>query len=566
MGTGVRACGLAAVVVSLLSPSHAIGATIEPNAVGDDFTTGNGLCSLREAIEIANDNTTIGNEAACTVSTVVNPLGNDTIEVDNDHYRLELAGAGNDTNASGDLDIDTTGGSLVLQGYGPDESRIDTDDTPTWTDRVLHHYAGTGMLTVSGVRIRYGGGSGPSPGAGTSAGGGAILNSSGSLTVTESMIDSSHALGPGGGIANTASSGSLSITDSIVDANRSESTSGGGGIFSAGNATVTSTVVMHNVVGATGAHGGGIQLTGAGKQLTLTDSEVHSNAAGVSDASIPLGGGVSVGDGSATLIGTTVRNNSVFGGTSGRAGGGINFEPVTSGSLLLTNSTVSANDALGAASSAGGVRVAGGSSTAILTHATLGRNQIGGGQGGQLVRTLGATVKVRDSVIERVGATNACDGTITPEFNNVFGDMSCGSSANDAIADPLLASLAANGGPIPGPTNFEMLLEPVHSQLPAQNSPAVDRVPAAECGDTTQDQGDLPRPFDGDGDGIADCDAGAVELQTAPSPGPSVIAPAVTPPVVGANPACVALRAQRKKAKTKKKRRKIRRRLRALGC
>jgi hypothetical protein len=74
--------------------------------------------------------------------------------------------------------------------------------------------------------------------------------------------------------------------------------------------------------------------------------------------------------------------------------------------------------------------------------------------------------------------------------------------------DPQLGALADNGGP-------------TFTRLPADTSPLLEQIPAAECGgpdgDITTDQRGEPRP------GFALCDIGAVELQPVPPPPPPIV-------------------------------------------
>jgi hypothetical protein len=117
------------------------------------------------------------------------------------------------------------------------------------------------------------------------------------------------------------------------------------------------------------------------------------------------------------------------------------------------------------------------------------------------------------------------------------------------------------------------LLAPIPTQLPAVGSPVVDHVPEADCddhptGSLITDQRGLLRPVDRDGDSVAECDAGSIELQAPPvvNPPPPPQQQQTQPPAQVEDPACAALRAKLKKAKTKAKKRKFRKKLRKRGC
>jgi CSLREA domain-containing protein len=495
-----------------LAPAVASAATIAPNVFGDDFTN-NANCSLREAVSIANANSN-ATEPDCTVNGT---LGADTIELHQEGtYRLELQGALDNTNVAGDLDVDTTGGDLQIDGVGTAQTRIDTDDTPAWTERVLDQTAGSGTLTVTFLTVAGGRGIGQ---------GGGVLSTSGSLILQFARVTGNSIASNGAGVNASSGSSSLSILDSLIDANSSTTGGGGAGVFSAAPiTTIDSSAITGNTDSQVNARGGGITASGETAAMTITDSLIAGNSAASTDATPPAGGGIHVSVGSLTIRGTTISGNQVVGGATS-IGAGVNV--VSNGAVRLVNSTVSGNEALSAGGSAGGVSTSGAGSVTIV-HTTIGPNPVSGSPSG--LAHLNGTLNVRGSVVETSGAFDACAGTITSQGFNVFTDASCGTLAtgDEANANPLLGPLSNNGGPEAGPPGFT---QPILTHLPAQASTVVDHVPAASCDDETPgppllllDQRALPRPFNGDGNGAADCDAGSVELQTAPPP------PVVTPP------------------------------------
>jgi hypothetical protein len=125
--------------------------------------------------------------------------------------------------------------------------------------------------------------------------------------------------GSGGGID---SSGTLSITDSSVAFN--DGAGAGGGVRATGSvAVVRSTVVGNQATGGVLANGGGISASG----LVLLESTVAGNS------SAAQGGGVF---GSGAILNSTISGN-----TSSTNGGGVS----TSGSLGLLSVTVAGNTA-----------------------------------------------------------------------------------------------------------------------------------------------------------------------------------------------------------------------------
>jgi hypothetical protein len=135
--------------------------------------------------------------------------------------------------------------------------------------------------------------------------------------------------GQGGGIHDTGT-GSLSITDSVIERNTAGSgQGGGGGIFKeVGNLEIRdSTVHGNRSTAGSGADsgGGGVRWTGSGfPNFVIRDSTFSANSAAVSGAS--SGGGAIYSAGPPDLEYVTVSANSVSGGGGGglfaRNGGG----------------------------------------------------------------------------------------------------------------------------------------------------------------------------------------------------------------------------------------------------
>jgi CSLREA domain-containing protein len=546
---------IGAMVVSGCFATGAGAATITPNITADEFDNSGGVgdtgCSLREAISIANANVNTA-EPDCSITGTP---GADTVSLTSGSpYILSVAGAPDDTNTIGDLDVDTSLGALTIDGAGATSTTIQT--AVAWNDRVVDQPTGSGMLTVSDLTLKGGN-------EGFAGGGGGIRAISGPLAVQGARITANGSDAAGGGIE--ADSG-LSITDSLVDTNTSSSGGGGGGgVGSFGpTTTIDSSVIRDNSLSgtATPANGGGISANNTA--LTMIDSIVIDNDVTDADAAGSAeGGGMSVFNTTGTIRGSTISDNKVLGGAL-RSGAGLRTSGTTD--LKLVNSTVSANKAEGTGGSGAGLRV--GAGTVTLVHTTLGPNPVGTGGGSAIVNS--GTLNVRGSVIETSGAASACLGTITSLDDNVFTDTSCGPETgnDDNDADPMLGPLADNGGPDVGAPG---LLEAIFTHLPAGTSPVVDHVPAARClddpsGSLLVDQRGLPRPDDGNGNGVFDCEAGSIELQISgpfvpppppPSP-PSSPTPTATAPSGPTGLRAAALKKCKKKhgaarAKCKKK-------------
>ena len=180
---------------------------------------------------------------------------------------------------------------------------------------------GPGTVTISGLSIEGGGGSGN--------GGG--IDNTGTLTVLDSTV-SNNAAGSGGGIFND-SDGTLTVENSTVSGNAASSL--GGGIENQGTATVEYSTVGHNTASF---GGGGIGIdTGGGSEPTtiaVTNSTLADNGA------TDVGGGIWINDVvpapsvAATITSTTLWNNSAA------IGGGIadNQGPVALGATIVAAS------------------------------------------------------------------------------------------------------------------------------------------------------------------------------------------------------------------------------------
>ncbi len=357
--------------------------------------------------------------------------------------------------------------------------------------------------------------------AGTDGGG---INALGMVTLNGSTVSGNSAGRDAGGVFSGAS---VTLTGSTVNGNRAATGDGGG--IAAQQVMLTRSTVSGN---SAGGHGGGITSGGA----TLTGSAVNGNSAGE-------GGGLF--SNSATLTNCTVNGNTAtVEGDFGGIGGGLSINA----EVVLTNCTVSGNTAVSNGGvSAGtatltGCTVSGNSANrdgggldatvATLTNSTVSGNSAGGRGGGinaDVLTLLNVTVtdniahtgggifldsegrgSVRNTIVagnlvDLGGASPDASGPFTSGGHNLIGDGS-GSpgfvngvkgdlvGTADSPIDPLLGTLANNGGPTQ-----------THALLPG--SPAINK------GDSTDlpaaDQRGFPRTVGGA------TDIGAFEVQPA---------------------------------------------------
>lgn len=284
--------------IALAVAPAARAATFVVTTIADtvDATPGNGVCadsggqcSLRAAISEAN--------ALAGADTITLPAGT---------YLLTRAGAKEDANVTGDLDLT---GSVNLTGGGAASTIIDAGQL----DRVLQVFGGA-SVTVSGVTLRNG------------------------RTPNGTMPECW-----GGGIHNH---GALTLTGAVVSGNASAGNDGnkgcsGGGLFSDATLTVVDSTIASNVTGdATyGGDGGGLHLWGG--TAVIRTSTITGNATGNGSAynEDGDGGGVFTNGGSITVESSTLSGNAA----RGHGGGMYNYS--TSAAVTLRHTTITGNTA-----------------------------------------------------------------------------------------------------------------------------------------------------------------------------------------------------------------------------
>jgi hypothetical protein len=237
-------------------------------------------------------------------------------------YLLTIAGANNDNNATGDLDILVSG--TAIAGAGAAVTTIQQ----TTADRVIDfNPLVTGSFSGSLTNLKITGGNV----AGTFGGGGIIYGDSdgnGTLTLNGVTVDNNTATqGPGGGIASGAR-GNLIILNSTISNNTASSPAAGGGA-SAGTGggidflvqgpnqlSITNSTISGNRAAYTADAGGGLHVSGGTTTIQRTHF-VDNRAA--NPALTPTGLGVAI----AHLGGTLTVSFSRFVGNTGTNGSGI---------------------------------------------------------------------------------------------------------------------------------------------------------------------------------------------------------------------------------------------------
>ena len=211
-------------------------------------------------------------------------------------FTLTIAPTGNDDASSGDLDIT---GNLTITGKGESKTIIDGNNV----DRVFD--IESGKASITGMTVQHGRVTGD---------GGGILNSGGNVTLTSVSVSNNAALGFAG--TQGASGTALSINGVRGSAGGNAE---GGGIFNAGGSLSLSKclVSLNQVTGGEGGAGGtGAEVTGAnGASATGGNGGAGGGGGGA------FGGGIFNGSaGSLTISGTTFSSNQAIGGNGGLGG------------------------------------------------------------------------------------------------------------------------------------------------------------------------------------------------------------------------------------------------------
>ena len=510
---------LLSVGLLIAAPSHA-AATITVTTTGDTLDFGDGLCSLREAIISANNDTAYGGCAGGSGADVI------TFDVGLPYpVTIVLTQTGTNENAAlaGDLDIN---GTLTIDGPGAQLLTLDGNRT----DRVFEILSDA-RVTVHDLTVQHG-----NPG--SADGGGFLIDQTGVLTLTNSLIFSNTAASGGGlktfgtlrvadttvqenhggGVTNeggwltlttvdvisntggfgvTNNGGPFTYNTGLVSGNQSggiynfSNSAGaelanltivhntGSGISNSGTTFATALVLMNaQIMSNTAATGAGVTNNGDSASLSIYRSRIAYNIATAS-------GGGAWNWGAMSIISSTIDHNTASNG------GGIRHNK---GNLGLTDDTLSFN---AATNNGGGLYVDSEAST-LATNVTIDSNHTNGAPdtGGNLYLD-NTSLALKNTIVSNSGPEGNC-GFNLPAFMNSAGynldsGSTCGLAATGDITntDPLLRPLGDNGGSTP-----TQALSPI--------SPAIDHGTNTGCPAT--DQRGVSRPQN------LSCDIGAYEI------------------------------------------------------
>jgi hypothetical protein len=298
-----------------------------------------------------------------------------------------------------------------------------------------------------------------------------------------------------------------------------------------------------SISGVTISGGGGVDEGGgifAEGTFSLANASVVGNRSDAASSIANEGGGVFIND-HANLSNVTVSGNVASRGASntfGPQGGGVfdNGSPTSS----FVNVTISGNHATGAGAQGGGVFYNADANSTTYTNVSLVGNSVNGSgsEGGGIWVNDELTMTNTIVALNRVGAlVGNCElnDTLHSAGHNLEEGTDCAlSGAGDLHnANPLLGSLANNGGP-------------VDTQALSSGSPAIDAGDSAGCPAT--DARGVARPAG------AACDIGAFEV-AAGTPPPGQAGPKVKCKKKKKKHKRHAATAKKKKCKKKKKKR-----------
>ncbi len=255
-------------------------AFIEVTTTLDIVDPDDGVISLREAIDLASNNTDDRDDI-----TFASGIGNEFL-------LTRVSATPENNNVAGDLDIFS--GRITFWGNGIDQTIISAGGETGIGERVLHVFGDADVsllnLTITGGRDTFGGG---------------LLVDGGfnsRLSLNEVSVNDNFSSDRGGGIAALSN---LSVHASKVSNNRS--TNSGGGIMSFGTSFVTDSMVANNQ-----------SLTDSGGGLASSSGSLLVESSTFAGNSAPFGGAILSSNNS-----TQIRNSTLSGNSSAIRGSAI---------------------------------------------------------------------------------------------------------------------------------------------------------------------------------------------------------------------------------------------------
>jgi CSLREA domain-containing protein len=486
---------LAALVAGLFAPSKtAYGASLTVNSLADTIAA-DGFCTLREAIQNAENNAATNPDCAAG-------SGADTITF-TESGTITLASYLGPFGDKAGLTIDGSGQSITIDG----NNLADIGTVSGLASLTLNHltitnatpgFYNSGILTITNSVF--------SNNHGGAYGGGAIYNQSATLIIDNTTFSGNTAVTSGGALYslsgnvtitnstftdNTASAGGgiycydciLNVSHSTFSNNNTPNGSGGG-IYHIYNSVTISDSIFTNNGASYGGGGGGVFSSSGG--LTLTNSSFSNNSANGSPG------------GAIHIEGTINISQSTFSNNSAGSGGGIYDGSSVYAISTIANSTFSGNSASDSPGNGGGIYNTG---NLTITNSTFSGNNATGNGGG--IANSGNAMSLRNTIVANNTGGN-CSGTIFNGASNLDDGTTCNwGTAKGSMSgvNPLLGALTG------APAFFPL----------SAGSPAIDKGDDSICAAApvnNQSQNGATRPQG------AHCDIGSFEAGD------------ITPPVV----------------------------------
>jgi hypothetical protein len=406
-----------------LLEDRVVPAVFNVNSTADILNPPTGTVTLRSAIQQAN-NTPGTNIIQLTVPGT---------------YKITIPGANTGTNASGAFAIlpSASGGSLTIVNTSRGQVAVDGNHL----DRVfdINPKLSTAQFTVKlqGFTIENGV---ASPGDGAAGSGGGIRDQGHtSLILTNMVVTNNKATADGGGISmeNTASTNwTLTINNSTISNNHAGDA--GGGVEGDGSGVININQGTRITGNTSLNQGAGIWLDAIqvgtvfqGSTLNVTGTLIADNRA---LAAANFGGGIgNAGNGTVTILNSTIEDN-----FSGGEGGGF-ADQNNQGRLVVQDSLFLGNTAVG---DGGGIQEGGSSTMILLTEVN---NNSSGGVGGGVFAN-GTTLVVKRATF----ADNVASGDGGGIEVETTGSGSAGSLIAEATVtgNTALNNAGGNGGGI----------------------------------------------------------------------------------------------------------------------
>ena len=284
---------------------------------------------------------------------------------------------------------------------------------------------------------------------GTAGSGGGVFGLAGTISITNSTLNANSANRAGGAIEVV--NGVLNIINSNLTNNDVD---GGAGTPAPGNggalhttAAVTTTISGGNVTGNLARREGGGLWNQTGSTMTVSNVKIDSNIAKGNGTTFG-GGGIFVNGGNVIVTTSSITNNSSTGAAGN--GGGVH---VKTGAASITTTTISGNSS---AANGGGIF----SNATLSINASTVANNTASLNGGGISNTSASVPTLKNTIVATNNASSDADvATSTSAFvsngYNLIGKASTATftaSTGDIVGttvspvNPLLASLANNGG------------------------------------------------------------------------------------------------------------------------